>query len=325
MRAQEVVFLVFDGMKQLDVAGPAEVFAEASRLGASYQLHYVSATGERARTSIGSTFEADSAATQVIRADIAMIPGGDEVPTTPIPSEVLSATQHLLEISTRVASVCTGTFLLAATGALNGKRATTHWAHAGLLSRVYPEIEVDPDAIFVRDGALFTSAGVTSGIDLALSLIESDHGPDLARDVARNLVVYMQRPGGQSQYSAMLTTSRSAQENVRRVVEAISSDPAAAHGLDDLAQIAGVSTRHLARLFRAELDMTPIEFVEQTRLEHAKNLLLNGESVAAVARRTGFHNPETLRRLFVTHTGVPPSQYQRRFTTTDYDGREPRS
>ncbi|MGY1553201.1 GlxA family transcriptional regulator [Microbacterium sp. A588] len=316
MSTREVVFLIFDGVKHLDIAGPAEVFTEASRFGADYRLRYVSATGASARTSIGSTFAADSAASEVSRADIVVIPGGDAVPTEPIPPGVLSATRHIVRVSARVASVCTGTFLLAATGALAGKRATTHWAHADLLARIYPTIEVDPDAIFVRDGALFTSAGVTSGIDLALALIESDHGVDLARDVARHLVVYMQRPGGQSQYSAMLAHSRSSQENVRRVVDNVTAHPDAARGLDELARIAGVSARHLARLFRTELDMTPTEFVEQTRLEHAKGLLLSGESVDTTARRTGFHNPETMRRLFVAHTGVPPSQYQQRFATT---------
>ncbi|MEV5575276.1 DJ-1/PfpI family protein [Spirillospora sp. NPDC052269] len=317
MDLHQVVFLVFEGVKHLDVAGPAEVFAEASQPGSGYELSYVSPSGGPVGTSIGARIEVGRAAQEVTHADTVIIPGGDALPTAPVDAELRAATSHLVDVADRVASVCTGAFLLASVGALDGRRVTTHWAHAALLARICPTAEVIPDALFVRDGAFHTSAGVSSGIDLALSLIEADQGPDPARDVARQLVVYMRRPGGQSQFSAMLDVSPGTQAGVRRVLEAVSAKPEAPHGMADLAAIAGVSPRHLARLFQAEIGMSPVKFVEQVRLETAKTLLLRGESVAVTAQRAGFQNPETMRRVFVTSLGMPPSVYRQRFTTTN--------
>ncbi|MFC5184528.1 GlxA family transcriptional regulator [Actinomadura harenae] len=316
MGVHRVVFLVFAGVKHLDVAGPAEVFAEAARLGAGYELGYASPTGAPVGTSIGTRMEVGGAAGEVAHADTVIVPGGDALPTTPVDVEVRTATSHLVGVAGRVASVCTGAFLLASAGALDGRRVTTHWAHAALLARICPTAEVVPDALFVHDGAFHTSAGVSSGIDLALSLVEADQGPDLAREVARQLVVYMRRPGGQSQYSTMLDVPQGTQAGVKRVVEAVSANPEAPNGMDDLAAIAGVSPRHLARLFQAEIGMSPVKFVEHVRVETAKTLLLRGESVAATARRVGFQNPETMRRVFVARLDMPPSTYRHRFTTT---------
>ncbi|WP_305995350.1 GlxA family transcriptional regulator [Arthrobacter horti] len=314
-----MVFLVFDGIKHLDVAGPAEVFAEAARGGAAYELRYVSPDGRAVETSIGARLEVGGAASDIRHAHTVIIPGGDALPSAPIPQALRDATRMLVGTGDRIASICTGAFLLASVGALDGRRATTHWAHTALLARICPTADVLPDALFVQDRGLHTSAGVSSGIDLALALIEADHGADLARRVAQQLVVYMQRPGGQSQFSALLDVSRGTRDSVRRVIEAVSAHPAAPSSAADLARIAGVSTRHLTRLFLAEIGMTPAKYVEQVRVEIAKALLLRGETVAKTTVRAGFQNPETMRRAFVGLLGMPPSVYRQRFATTVRD------
>ncbi|RLP75564.1 helix-turn-helix domain-containing protein [Mycetocola tolaasinivorans] len=319
MAAHSITFLLFDGLKHLDVAGPAEVFAEANRHGAQYELHYVSPDGEPVLTSIGASFPADASPALDARRDTVVIPGGDAVPTSAVPAALTSSLLSLTENASRIATVCTGAFLLASTGLLEGRRVATHWAHAALLQRLHPGITVIPDAIFVTDGRFHTSAGVSSGIDLALALVEADHGPDLARQVAQQLVVYLQRPGGQSQFSTLLGISRGARDGVRLVIDAVVAHPSASHAIADLAAIAGVSPRHLSRLFLGDLGMTPTRFVENVRLDTAKSLLLGGESVTLTAQRAGFQSIETMRRLFVANLGMPPSVYQQRFRSTGAD------
>ncbi|WP_240423431.1 GlxA family transcriptional regulator [Leucobacter sp. wl10] len=309
------MFLLFDRVKHLDVAGPAEVFSEANRRGANYVLRFVSSSGAGVRTSTGLSLSVDAAASKIDHADTVVIPGGDDLPITPIAPELRESTIRLVDLAARVVSVCTGAFLLAEAGKLDGRRATTHWAYTGLLSRVHARVEVAPDAIYVSDGKFYTSAGVSAGIDLALALVELDYGADLARDVARHLVVYLQRPGGQSQFSDLLVRTRSAQDSVRTVVEQVISHPAEKHDLSSLAKCVGLSTRHLARLFQSELGLSPTKFVEQVRLDTAKALLLKGEPVYRVAQRAGFQSPETLRRVFAAQLGVPPSEYQQRFSS----------
>jgi transcriptional regulator GlxA family with amidase domain len=213
-------------------------------------------------------------------------------------------------------SICTGSFVLASSGLLDGRRATTHWRYTDLLARAYPKISVSRDALFVHDTGVYTSAGVSAGIDLALSLVEQDHGPDLARDVARDLVMFMQRPGGQTQFAAPLQVKAPRTPTLRTVMDLVSAQPALDHSTSSLAAHAGVSPRHLARLFAAELDTSPAKFVERTRLDHARSLLDAGHGVAETARLVGFGSAETMRRLFVSRLGVSPSQYRARFKTT---------
>jgi transcriptional regulator GlxA family with amidase domain len=214
-------------------------------------------------------------------------------------------------------SICTGSFVLARAGLLDGRRATTHWRHADLLARAFPKVTVSPDALFVRDGDVYTSAGVSAGIDLALSLVQEDHGPDLARDVARDLVMFMQRPGGQTQFAAPLRIRAPRTPALRAVVDLVSAQPALDHSTATLAAHVGVSPRHLARLFATELDTSPAKFVERARLDHAQSLLDAGHGVAETARLVGFGSGETMRRLFVARLGVSSSHYRARFTTTD--------
>lgn len=312
----DVVFLVFGGVTLLDVSGPAEALAEAARRGADYRLSYVSPTGGAVTTSIGTRLEVDGRAADVAAAGTVIIPGADRLPIEPIEPGLVAAAEHLVRLGGRVASVCTGAFLLAATGALTGLRATTHWQHTALLARAYPGIAVEPDALFVHDGRFHSSAGVTTGIDLTLALIEEDHGADIARAVARKLVMHLRRQGGQSQFSAAIETPPARSATVRRAVAAIEADPAGPHALAPLAAAVGVSPRHLARLFQAELGLSPARLVENHRLELASNLLLGGEGVAETARRSGFATAETLRRVFQARFGMPPSAYRARFGST---------
>ncbi|MFB7506941.1 GlxA family transcriptional regulator [Streptomyces broussonetiae] len=210
-----------------------------------------------------------------------------------------------------------GAFVLAAAGLLDGRSAATHWELAADLASAFPSVDVRADPLFVRDGPLVTSAGVTAGIDLALSLVEEDHGPGTARAVARQLVVFMARPGGQSQFSARLVTQHADDPVVRRVMDAVTSDPAADHGLDSLAQHAGLGARHLGRLFRGQTGMTPGQYVEAVRTEAAQALLEgDAHSVEEVARLAGFGSSETLRRVFQHRLGVAPTTYRARFRTT---------
>jgi transcriptional regulator GlxA family with amidase domain len=315
-RTRHIVFLVFDGMKMLDICGPAEVFSEANHFGAHYRLTYASTSGRAVATSIGTTFAVDQAVSQVERADTVVVSGGDDLPTKPIPPDLVAAAAALQTRCTRMVSICTGSFVLASSGLLDGRRATTHWRYAGLLARAFPKVSVSPDSLFVHDRGIYTSAGVSAGIDLALSLVEQDHGPDLARDVARNLVMFMQRPGGQSQFAVPLQIRAPRTPTLRAVVDLVSAQPALAHSTSSLAAHAGVSPRHLARLFANELDISPAKFVERTRLDHAQALLDSGHGVAETARLVGFGSAETLRRLFVTRFGISPSQYRARFKTT---------
>ncbi|MGF6885283.1 transcriptional regulator GlxA family with amidase domain [Nocardia sp. GAS34] len=311
---RRVVFVMFDGMKMLDVTGPAEVFAEANLLGGAYSLAYVSVSAGPVVASNGMELAAGPIA-DCGEADSVVIAGGDCLVGRPVPAGLIAAIEQLRPRTRRMVSICTGSFALAAAGVLSGRRATTHWRHAELLARSYPDVRVQPDALFVEDDGVFTSAGVTAGMDLALALVERDHGVDLAREVARGLVMFMQRPGGQSQFSAPLRVRPPRTPALRTVVDLIAAQPALDHSVDALADRVGVGPRHLARLFAGELDTTPARYVEQVRLDHAKVLLDAGHTVAAAARSAGFGSSETMRRIFVARFGISPSQYRARFGT----------
>ena len=309
----EIVITVFDGVKLLDVAGPAEVFAEANRFGANYRLRYASVDGADVLTSIGTRLAVTDRIDAVEAADTALVAGGDTLVGTPIDPALVEAVTTLRRRARRTASICTGAFILARAGLLQGRRATTHWRHVRLLADAYPDIEVQPDAIFVRDGDIYTSAGVAAGIDLALALVEQDHGAELVRTVARSLVVYLKRAGGQSQFSTLLDSDPPANSTLRSVLTAVAADPAADHSVKSLAALASMSTRQLTRLFRAELDTTPARYVESVRIDAARGALDGGHSVTDAARIAGFGSAETLRRVFVAHLGVSPRAYRDRF------------
>lgn len=306
---------VFDGVTLLDIAGPVEVFNEANRFGANYRVELLSEQGAPVRSSSGITLATDGPVTDGRAWGTALVPGSDDLVLPGATGTHLASVRSLTARTERVASVCTGAFLLAAAGLLDGRRATTHWRHADQLARRHPRITVEPDALYVTDGPISSSAGVSAGIDLALALVESDHGQVLAREVARSLVVFLQRPGGQSQFSVASRTPMPPQPTLRAVLELIAADPAGDHTVPRLAAQAATSTRHLTRLFRQELATTPARYVERVRVEAAQNLLEAGHGVGTTARLSGFGSEETLRRVFLAHLGVPPATYQRRFAT----------
>ena len=311
-----VVIVVFDGVKLLDAAGPAEVFAEANRFGANYQLRIASMDGRDVTTSIGTGFAVTDRIASIESVDTVLVAGGDGLIGRPIDPALVDAVRAVPSRTRRLASICTGSFILAQAGLLNGRRATTHWRHARLLARAFPDVSVESDAIFVRDGHIFTSAGVSAGIDLALALVEDDFGPELVRDVARSLVVYLKRAGGQSQFSVLVEADPPPQSALRGVVDAIAADPGADHSVKSLAAQASLSTRQLTRLFQSELGTTPARYVEMVRIDAARAALDDGRSVSETARIAGFGSAETLRRVFVNELGVSPKAYRDRFRTT---------
>jgi transcriptional regulator GlxA family with amidase domain len=310
-----VVFVVFDGVKLLDAVGPAEVFAEANRFGANYELRIASVDGHDVTTSLGTKFAVTETISAIDGADTVVIAGGDVLVGRPIDPALVEAVESVPSRTRRLASVCTGSFLLAQAGLLDGRRATTHWRHTRLLARAFPAVAVEPDAIFVRDGDVFTSAGVSSGIDLALALVEIDYGSALVRDVARSLVVYLKRSGGQSQFSVLVEADPAPTSPLRPVTDAIAADPAADHSVKRLAGQASLSTRQLTRLFQSELGTTPAHYVEAVRVDVARAALDAGHSVTESAQLAGFGSVETLRRVFVNSLGLSPKAYRDRFRT----------
>ncbi len=214
----------------------------------------------------------------------------------------------------RLVSVCTGAFLLAEAGLLNGRRVTTHWSYCRALAAKYPGISVDPDPIFVRDGNVATSAGVTAGIDLALALVEDDLGRQAALDIARHLVVFLRRPGNQAQFSAQLAGQLANREPLRDVQRWIADHPAADLSVETLASQASLSPRQFARAFAAEVGMPPGRYVDRVRLETARRRLEDtAEGVEQTARSCGYGTPEAMRRAFIRALGVSPGEYRRRF------------
>lgn len=215
----------------------------------------------------------------------------------------------------RVVTVCTGAFLAAEAGLLDGHRATTHWAFAEQLAAEFPSVEVDPDPIFIRSSErIWTAAGVASGIDLALSLVEDDHGTEVAQTVARWLVLYLRRPGGQTQFAAPVWMPRAKRPSIRDVQEAIEAEPGGVHSIDELARRAAMSPRHFTRIFTEEVGEAPGQYVERVRTEAARRQLEEtDDTVVAIASRCGFGTAETMRRNFIRRVGIPPDQYRKAF------------
>jgi transcriptional regulator GlxA family with amidase domain len=314
-RSQVVVIVVFDDVTMLDVAGAGEVFAEANRFGADYELRFASVDGRDVTSSIGTRLGVTDAISSIESADTVLVAGSDHLPRRGIDPELVDAVKTVAGRTRRLASICTGSFILAQAGLLTGRRATTHWHDARLFARAFPDITVEPDAIFVRDGDVFTSAGISAGIDLALALVEMDHGSDLVREVARWLVVYLKRAGGQSQFSVLVEADPPPQSALRNVTDAIAADPAGTHDVKTLAARAALSTRQLTRLFQCELGTTPARYVEMVRIDAARAALDAGRTVTETARIAGFGSTESLRRVFVDHLGVSPKAYRERFRT----------
>lgn len=315
MAERTVVFLIYPDLQALDLAGPHEVMAQ---LGVYRCLIAARHPGPVASES-GLPIHASHGIDDIDPADIdtLIVVGGGGVDAASRDPELVAWVGAVAGRARRTASVCSGVFLLAAAGVLTGRTVTTHWSRAAQFRVEYPDIALDPDPIFIHDGPIWSSAGVTAGMDLALALVEDDHGRALAHRVAQHLVLYLRRPGNQSQFSVPLWSVRPATDPIRAATEAVATDPAARHTVDTLAERAGLSARHFQRRFTAECGIPPTSYVEQIRVEAARRALAEGDDpVEAVARRCGFGTAETLRRTFHRRVGVSPSDYRDRFRST---------
>jgi transcriptional regulator GlxA family with amidase domain len=317
-----VVIVAYPGVQSLDVTGPLEVFAGAQQLltaglsdGRGYEVTVISRDGAPLRTSSGLTLvPATDLAGAPRDIDTLIVAGGSGSEQAAQDEVLIEWIAHRASTARRTASVCTGAFLLARAGLLDGRRATTHWFAAAELARRYPTVEVDADPIFLRDGRIWTSAGVTAGMDLALALVEEDLDREAALTIARYLVLFLRRPGNQSQFSATLAAQQPSREPLREVQRLVVEDVAGEHTVETMARRAHMSTRHFARAFRSETGLTPGRFVERVRLEAARRLLEDtSEPIACVATACGFGTAETMRRVFLRTLEVGPAEYRRRF------------
>jgi transcriptional regulator GlxA family with amidase domain len=338
-RLRRIIFLVYDKVTLQDVAAPLEIFARANDFGAAYDVLLASPTGRSVRTTSFTCLGVDVAVDALLGdLDTLIIPGGvpadsdprtyakPEEPTPDAIHEVMDAASRLVPRSKRIASVCTGAFVLARLGMLDGRRATTHWAHCEKLAEHFPRVEVDPDALFVQDGPVVTGAGISAGTDLTLALLEADYGADLARRVARWLVMFLRRPGGQSQFSVWSGAGSVNDDRVRNAMDRVILDPADDHSVPAMARRAATSEQRFARLFTQEVGMTPGRYVEHARLEAAKLMLGSGDNgLEAVAHSCGLGSAETMRRVFRRTIGVSPKDYRERFRTTGLRQQEQRS
>lgn len=321
MSPRRVVVVAFPQAKLLDVTGPCEVFADANGFppGAAgpppYQVEVVSLQAGPVETTSGVGVLAHRGYAEWDGPiDTLLIAGG---PGAAQAAEHQGLVQWLREVipgTRRVGSVCTGAFVLAATGALDGRRATTHWAWCELFARRYPAVTLEPDRIWVQDGNRYTSAGVTAGMDLALALLEEDLGHRAALRVAQNLVLYLRRPGGQSQFSTHLRLQGTEQEPIRDLQAWMAEHLEEDLSVAALAERVHMSPRHFARVFRRETGCTPAEFVEQLRLEGARRRLEESRAeVARIARECGFGSADGMRRVFLRTLRVSPTDYRSRF------------
>jgi transcriptional regulator GlxA family with amidase domain len=313
---RRVLVLAVECTESLDILGPVEVFDYADReVPGSYRIQVVGPTTDGQITmSNGLRLGVGPLPEPPPRHDTLLVAGGEGARRATADPAIVDWISRASRRARRTTSVCTGSYLLAAAGLLDGRRATTHWGFCAGLAERYPTVEVDPDPVWVRDGDIWTSAGVTAGIDLALALVEDDLGAEVALAVARQLVVFLKRPGGQSQFSGALAAQQATRPALRELQAWI-----AGHLTDDLsvaalAARASLSERSFARAFRAEIGQTPAAYVETLRVERARALLEDGaESLEAVTRATGFTSPEVLRRAFHRRVGVSPAAYRERF------------
>lgn len=323
-----VVFLAYDGIQGLDLVGPLEVVTGANavldhldhldpdrRRDRRYATTVASVGGRPISTE--SHLSINTVATDTVRAaDTLVIPGGIGAPEAADDHELIAEARRLADRAERVVSICTGAFIAAAAGLTDGKRVSTHWARAAALRRRFPELEVDIEPIFIRDGRLWSSAGVTAGIDLALALVEDDHGSEIAQTVARWLVMFLRRPGGQTQFATPVWCERASLEPIRMAQDLIDADPGADHRVALLAGQVGLSERHFTRRFTDEVGSSPAQYVAAVRLEAARRALESSDdTVDTIAGTCGFGTAETMRRTFTRRLSVSPDQYRRRFRT----------
>ncbi|WP_085586524.1 MULTISPECIES: GlxA family transcriptional regulator [unclassified Pseudomonas] len=315
-----ITLLAFPRVQLLDVVGPADVFAEAAKQLGNPRAYRVEVIGtdkgmikgsSGLKLSVDQTFE-----TYKGRIDTLLVAGSphiDEIALNPALQDWLRKQARSVR---RIGSVCSGAFLLAAAGLLDGRRVTTHWNASAKLARENPQTLVDADSIFIKDGNVYTSAGVTAGMDLALAMVEEDHGRELALSVAREMVMFFKRPGGQSQFSAQLAAQTAERSVIREVQDYVLQHLKADLSVPALAVRAGMSERNFARTFKAEAGSTPAEFVELARIDAARRLIEDSDvSLKRLADTVGYANTDGFRRAFMRRLGVGPSDYRKRFSS----------
>ncbi|GAA1879782.1 GlxA family transcriptional regulator [Pseudonocardia ailaonensis] len=321
-----VVLPVFDGVQPLDVVGPHEVlriathFCRAAGRPGGYTVELVGERPGPVRSETGLALVAEGPLPAGPIGTL-LVPGGGGAREQPVGGGIVPWVREIAPHAERIVSVCTGAFVLAAAGLLDGCPATTHWRWTGRLAAEHPAVDVQPDAIWVRHGRIWSSAGVTAGMDLALALVEEDLGADIAQAVARELVLPVRRAGGQSQYASPVWAPPAPRPSVREAQDLIHADPAADLRVPLLAGRVGMSERHFGREFTRLVGTPPGVYVERVRVEAARGMLEAGDlTVTAVAARCGFGSAETMRRAFLRRLGVAPDHYRRRFTTTSRAG-----
>lgn len=321
-RSARIALLAFDDAQILDVTGPLEVFGRTARWirehgGAPdrYSLELISADGPMIRSSSGLSLQADRMLDSPgSRIDTLLIAGGIGVERIARDSRVLDWVRARAPQVRRLGSVCTGAFVLASADLLDGRRAVTHWGSCERLAQLFPQVKVERDPIFIRDGSLYTSAGVTAGMDMALSLVEEDCGRDVALAVARELVLFLRRPGGQSQFSVQLSAQAATREPIRDLQAWMAEHPGEDLRIPTLARRVAMSERTFRRFFTQELGSSPARYVERVRVEAARrDLEESPDGVDAIAARVGFGTAESMRRAFLRALHISPTAYRERF------------
>ncbi|MHA6797106.1 GlxA family transcriptional regulator [Pseudonocardia bannensis] len=322
MRTHRVLIPLFDGVQPLDVVGPHEVLMGATALLAgragpgappAYEVELVAAEPGTVVAESGLHLTATAALPAGGAIGTLLAPGGPGARRAGAP--LVDWIRQAAARADRVVSVCTGAFLLAAAGLLDGHPATTHWRFTARLAEAYPDVDVRPDPIFIRSGRIWTAAGVTAGMDLALALVEADHGAEVAQHIARELVMFVRRAGGQSQFASPVWSPPAPRPSVRAAQDLIHAEPTSDLRVPVLAARVGMSARHFSREFTRLVGTPPGDYVERVRVEAARGLLESAPvTVTAAATRSGFRSAETMRRAFLRRLGVAPDHYRRRFT-----------
>lgn len=324
MARHSVAIVIHEGVQALDVAGPLDVFAEANSFVTpqdGYDITVIAEEKRPLRASNGLALTADlDFGEAAIRFDTALVAGGPSLPDRPRDRAMNGWLNDWGTRAGRYGSICTGAFALGHAGLLDGRAATTHWQNAARLAAMFPLARIEHDRIYLRDGPLVTSAGVTAGIDLALALVAEDHGPAVALSCAKRLVVVAQRQGGQSQFSPHLVPLAAPDSPLARVQAYVRENLKDPLHVDRLAEIAGISPRSLARLFTTEMGITPHEFVERARVDYARNLLeATGLALKMLAYECGFGGAEQMRVVFQRRLGISPAMYRSNFRRADSD------
>jgi len=313
---RRVLVLAVEDAEALDIVGPVQVLFAAGQVSSdvAYDVQVVAPGGGRVNLESGLALYAEALPDPPPRLDTLLIAGGPGARAAVEDPNVVAWVAAASARAVRTASVCTGAFLLAEAGLLAGRQATTHWGYCDSLAQRYPDVDIDADALYIRDGQVWTSAGITAGIDMTLALVEEDAGRRVALEVARELVVFLKRPGGQSQFSRALAVQQASQPALRDLQAWIAANLDADLTVAALATRVHLTERSFTRAFRREIGQTPAAYVESLRVERARMLLEDGaESLEAVARTTGFRSAEVLRRAFHRRVGVSPAGYRERF------------